>query len=84
MPDVAGQCLPGVGHAGRIALHGHMMTPGLVDGRVHPLSGGRSLAGCSLDYLAPNLALTEAALPVRQETIVYSTGDFVPRRGGPS
>ncbi|MBS4074112.1 amidohydrolase [Ameyamaea chiangmaiensis] len=33
-----------------IDLKGRMVMPGLVDGHMHPLAGGRLLIGCSLDY----------------------------------
>ncbi|GCE82483.1 amidohydrolase [Komagataeibacter diospyri] len=36
----------------RVDLGGRMMMPGLVDGHMHPLEGGKSLMGCSLDYQA--------------------------------
>ncbi|GBR00402.1 amidohydrolase [Acetobacter oeni] len=39
-------------HTKRIDLKGHMVMPGLTDGHMHPLHGGRNLVGCSLDYLA--------------------------------
>jgi len=35
-----------------IELHGRMVMPGLVDGHMHPLDGGRLLITCSLDYAA--------------------------------
>lgn len=33
-----------------IDLQGRVLMPGLVDGHMHPLSGGAQLASCSLDY----------------------------------
>jgi predicted amidohydrolase YtcJ len=33
-----------------IALHGGVVMPGLIDGHMHPLSGGLGLLACSLDY----------------------------------
>ena len=33
-----------------IDLHGRMLMPGLVDGHMHPQSGGSRLLNCSLDY----------------------------------
>jgi predicted amidohydrolase YtcJ len=35
-----------------VNLQGRMMMPGLVDGHMHPLSGGLKLMGCSLNYEA--------------------------------
>ncbi|HNP36243.1 MAG TPA: amidohydrolase [Woeseiaceae bacterium] len=35
-----------------VDLHGRMMMPGLVDGHMHPLSGGLKLVSCSLSYAA--------------------------------
>jgi predicted amidohydrolase YtcJ len=40
-----------VGKATRVIdLHGRMLMPGLVDGHMHPQSGGSRLLNCSLDY----------------------------------
>ena len=33
-----------------IDLHGRMLMPGLIDGHMHPQSGGSRLLNCSLDY----------------------------------
>jgi predicted amidohydrolase YtcJ len=38
-------------HTNVTNLHGRMAMPGLVDGHMHPLSGGQGLLKCSLDYL---------------------------------
>ncbi len=35
-----------------VDLYGRMMMPGLVDGHMHPLSGGLELVSCSLNYEA--------------------------------
>ena len=35
-----------------VDLDGRMMMPGLVDGHMHPLSGGLKLVSCSLNYAA--------------------------------
>ncbi|MFT9025716.1 amidohydrolase [Acetobacter indonesiensis] len=35
----------------KIDLHGTMLMPGLVDGHMHPMSGGERLVSCSLKYL---------------------------------
>lgn len=35
-----------------IDLHGRMLMPGLIDGHMHPQSGGSRLLNCSLDYQA--------------------------------
>jgi predicted amidohydrolase YtcJ len=42
-------------------LHGRMLMPGLVDGHMHPLAGGRTLTGCDLKYER----LTAAAVRAR-------------------
>lgn len=34
----------------QINLHGKMLMPGLVDGHVHPLTGGEGMTKCNLDY----------------------------------
>ncbi|MFC3627143.1 amidohydrolase [Vogesella amnigena] len=34
----------------QIDLQGRMLMPGLVDGHVHPLTGGEGMTKCSLDY----------------------------------
>ncbi|MBV6323927.1 amidohydrolase [Duganella violaceipulchra] len=39
-----------------IDLHGRMLMPGLVDGHMHPQSGGSRLLNCSLDYAALTVA----------------------------
>ncbi len=33
-----------------VDLHGRMLMPGLVDGHMHPMSGGASLLKCNLNY----------------------------------
>ena len=40
----------------RIDLGGRMLMPGLVDGHMHPQSGGLRLEKCSLDYLSLTVA----------------------------
>lgn len=37
-------------HTRVIDLHGRMLMPGLIDGHMHPQSGGSRLLNCSLDY----------------------------------
>ncbi|MFC3530812.1 amidohydrolase [Vogesella facilis] len=37
-------------HTRQIDLRGKMLMPGLVDGHVHPLTGGEGMTKCSLDY----------------------------------
>ena len=37
-------------HTSVIDLHGRMMMPGLVDGHMHPMDGGRDLLKCDLNY----------------------------------
>lgn len=44
-----------------VDLHGRMLMPGLVDGHMHPLEGGRKLIGCSLNYAT----LTESQFVAR-------------------
>ncbi|OEZ62137.1 amidohydrolase [Duganella sp. HH105] len=39
-----------------IDLHGRMLMPGLIDGHMHPQSGGSRLLNCSLDYEALTVA----------------------------
>ena len=40
-----------IGKATRVIdLHGRMLMPGLIDGHMHPQSGGSRLLNCSLDY----------------------------------
>ena len=39
-----------------IDLHGRMLMPGLIDGHLHPQSGGSRLLNCSLDYQALTVA----------------------------
>ena len=39
-----------------IDLKGRMLMPGLVDGHMHPQSGGSRLLNCSLDYQALTVA----------------------------
>jgi predicted amidohydrolase YtcJ len=42
-----------IGKATRVVdLHGRMLMPGLIDGHMHPQSGGSRLLNCSLDYRA--------------------------------
>ncbi len=37
-------------HTSVIDLHGRMLMPGLVDGHMHPMDGGRDLLKCDLNY----------------------------------
>ncbi|MGO9633446.1 MAG: amidohydrolase [Steroidobacteraceae bacterium] len=37
-------------HTAVIDLHGRMLMPGLVDGHMHPMDGGRDLLKCDLNY----------------------------------
>jgi predicted amidohydrolase YtcJ len=39
-----------------VDLHGRMVMPGIHDGHIHPLSGGRALTAASLNYAQLNLA----------------------------
>ncbi|MSQ98420.1 MAG: amidohydrolase [Xanthomonadales bacterium] len=45
-----------------IDLGGRMMMPGLVDGHMHPLSGGMKILGCSLNYAALTIAQFQARI----------------------
>ncbi|MGO4335424.1 amidohydrolase [Labrys sp. KB_33_2] len=45
-----------------IDLGGRMAMPGLIDGHMHPLGGGKSLTGCNLAYAALTLEQTLAAI----------------------
>lgn len=45
-----------------IDLGGRMAMPGLVDGHMHPLAGGQSIEGCSLNYQALTVDQTLAIL----------------------
>jgi predicted amidohydrolase YtcJ len=46
----------------RIDLKGRMLMPGLVDGHMHPLSGGATLLGCDLKYERLTLAQMQSRL----------------------
>lgn len=45
-----------------VDLGGRMAMPGLIDGHMHPLGGGKSLTGCNLNYAALTLDQTLAAI----------------------
>lgn len=45
-----------------VDLGGRMAMPGLIDGHMHPLGGGKSLTGCNLGYAALTLDQTLAAI----------------------
>lgn len=55
-------------------LHGRMAMPGLVDGHMHPLSGGQGLLKCSLDYEP----LTKEQIRARIATCLKDTADKAP------
>ena len=57
-----------------VDLQGRMMMPGLVDGHMHPLSGGLKLTACSLDYLA----LTVEEFRARIQSCLDATKDQEP------
>lgn len=57
-----------------VDLHGRMMMPGLVDGHLHPLSGGLKLMSCSLNYEA----LTVAQFQQRIQVCLDDTRDREP------
>jgi predicted amidohydrolase YtcJ len=66
---------PLVGTATEVVdLQGRMLMPGLVDGHMHPLSGGLKLLACSLDYLA----LTVEQFRARIQACIDSTRDQEP------
>jgi predicted amidohydrolase YtcJ len=45
-----------------VDLKGRMLMPGLVDGHMHPQSGGSRLLNCSLDYQALTVALFQSRI----------------------
>lgn len=55
-------------------LHGRMLMPGLVDGHMHPLSGGTSLVKCNLNYER----LTAEQVQARIQTCLDATRDREP------
>jgi predicted amidohydrolase YtcJ len=57
-----------------VDLHGRMMMPGLVDGHMHPLSGGLKLMSCSLNYEA----LTVDQFQTRIQACIDRTRDKEP------
>lgn len=57
-----------------IELGGRMMMPGLVDGHMHPLSGGMKVLGCSLDYAA----ITVEEFQARIQACINATRDKEP------
>ncbi len=57
-----------------VMLGGRMMMPGLVDGHMHPLSGGLKLLACSLDYEA----LSVEQFRTRIQACIDSTRDQEP------
>ncbi len=64
-----------VGPATKVVdLGGRMMMPGLVDGHMHPLKGGRKMLGCSLNYEA----LTVDQFQARIQACLDSTSDQEP------
>ena len=57
-----------------VDLQGRMMMPGLVDGHMHPLSGGLKLTSCSLNYEA----LTVQQFQARIQTCIDNSRDKEP------
>ena len=52
-----------IGPATRVTdLQGRMLMPGLVDGHMHPVSGGASLAKCNLNYASLTVAEFQARI----------------------
>ncbi|MBP7589745.1 MAG: amidohydrolase family protein, partial [Thermoanaerobaculia bacterium] len=45
-----------------VDLGGRVMMPGLVDAHMHPLSAGRKLVACSLDYASLSVAEFQARI----------------------
>ena len=45
-----------------IDLHGRMLMPGLIDGHMHPQSGGLRMLDCNLDYAALTVAQFQARI----------------------
>ena len=53
------------GKATRVVdLHGRMLMPGLIDGHMHPQSGGSRLLNCSLDYVPLTVPQFQARIQV--------------------
>lgn len=57
-----------------VNLGGRMLMPGLVDGHMHPLSGGSATLKCSLDYLS----LTIAQMNEKLQACLDATSDQEP------
>ena len=54
---------PYIGPATRVTdLQGRMLMPGLVDGHMHPVSGGAKLTRCNLEYKSLSVAEFQARL----------------------
>jgi len=54
---------PYIGPATRVTdLQGRMLMPGLVDGHMHPVSGGAKLTRCNLEYKSLTVAEFQARL----------------------
>jgi predicted amidohydrolase YtcJ len=49
-------------HTHLVDLHGRMLMPGLVDGHMHPMSGGASLLKCNLHYERLTVELMQARI----------------------
>src|ERR1700676_2163147 len=45
-----------------VDLHGRMIMPGLVDGRLHPLEGGAALLKCNMNYEQLDVARMQAKI----------------------
>jgi predicted amidohydrolase YtcJ len=66
---------PFIGPATKVTdLKGSFLMPGLVDGHLHPLSGGRQLQGCNLNYES----LTVAELQQRVQACLDHTKNQEP------
>lgn len=57
-------------------LQGRMLMPGLIDGHMHPQSGGSRLLNCSLDYAS----LTVAQFQARIQACIDRDGEKEPAR----
>ncbi len=71
--DAGAQSYIGV-HTAVHDLNGRMLMPGLIDGHMHPLAGGRSLAKCNLNYER----LDAAGLQARVRACLAATRDREP------
>jgi predicted amidohydrolase YtcJ len=57
-----------------VDLQGRMMMPGLIDGHMHPQSGGTRLLNCSLDYAALTVPQLQARIQACADADVKKFG----------